>query len=85
MSGINSFYEKLSEENSKIVKIENVGKTFESRDIKLVKINSEDSKLPAIVIDAGVMKINDELLWPELVKGSTIKGHSQTQFFYNNS
>ena len=62
MSGINSFYEKLSEEHSKIVKIENVGKTFESRDIKLVKINSEDSKLPAIVIDAGVMKINDDLL-----------------------
>ena len=59
MSGINSFYEKLSEENSKIVKIENVGKTFESRDIKLVKINCEDSKLPAIVIDAGVMRIND--------------------------
>ena len=53
IDGINDFYSDL-EKSSKDVSIENVGKTYEGRDIKVVKINNKNDGLPAIVLDAGV-------------------------------
>ena len=37
-----------------VMKIENIGKTGEGRDIKIVKINSNNTDLPIIFIDAGI-------------------------------
>jgi len=37
-----------------VMKIENIGKTGEGRDIKIVKINSDNKALPIIFIDAGI-------------------------------
>ena len=34
--------------------MENIGKTAEGRDVKIVKINANNSDLPVIFIDAGI-------------------------------
>lgn len=47
------FYESLGSKYD-IVKIDTIGETLEGRDIKIVKINSENAELPVIFIDAGV-------------------------------
>ena len=36
------------------MRVGNIGKTVEERDIKIVEINSNDSRLPVIFIDAGL-------------------------------
>ena len=41
-------------EKLKNMKIEAIGQTDEGRDIKIVKINSNNSKLPTIFLDAGL-------------------------------
>ena len=38
----------------KKIKVEAIGKTAESRDIMVIKINSDQEKLPVIFIDAGL-------------------------------
>ena len=36
------------------MKMETIGKTGEGRDVKIVKINADNSNLPVIFIDAGI-------------------------------
>jgi len=47
------FLEKLDDKYENM-KIENMGKTGEGRDVKIVKINSNKTDLPIIFIDAGI-------------------------------
>ena len=44
----------LCKRRKKKIKIEAIGKTAESRDIVVTKINSDHEKLPVIFIDAGL-------------------------------
>merc|ERR1711874_327694 len=37
-----------------VMTMENIGKTGEGRDVKIVKINANNSNLPVIFIDAGI-------------------------------
>ena len=49
-------YDFLSELESQynIMRMETIGKTGEGRDVKIVKINANNSNLPVIFIDAGI-------------------------------
>ena len=47
------WYEAL-EAKYDIVKMENIGETLEGREIKIVKINSENEGLPVMFVDAGI-------------------------------
>ena len=54
--GTNLMYDFLSELESQynIMRMETIGKTGEGRDVKIVKINANNSNLPVIFIDAGI-------------------------------
>jgi len=47
------FLEQIAKKHDDVV-VDKIGTTTENRDIKLVKINSQNSKLPIIFIDAGI-------------------------------
>lgn len=54
--GSQLMYDWLDQIDAKydVMKIENIGRTGEGRDIKIVKINSDNTDLPIIFIDAGI-------------------------------
>ena len=54
--GTNLMYDFLSQLESQYdnMKMETIGKTGEGRDVKIVKINANNSDLPVIFIDAGI-------------------------------
>ena len=52
LKGINKFYDNLAE-NDQILKIESIGKSIEDREINILKINSKNTELPLVFIDAG--------------------------------
>ena len=54
--GTNLMYDFLSQLESQYdtIKMETIGKSGEGRDVKIVKINANNSDLPVIFIDAGI-------------------------------
>ena len=54
--GTELLYNFLTELDSQYdtMTMENIGKTGEGRDVKIVKINANNSNLPVIFIDAGI-------------------------------
>jgi len=52
---INDYIDQLSQDHSDIVAVETIGKSYEGRDLKVIKISSNPSaKKPVIFIDAGI-------------------------------
>ena len=51
---INTYLKELAVSHPGLVSLESIGKSYEGRDLLMIKISSGGSGIPAVLIDAGI-------------------------------